>query len=303
MGHAEVIPPYVISADVSHLFKSWALGEGHSHPSDQYFIDYTLELQRKIGEATGVRVEVVEEKELSDGLDERIARSPYPVISLDRVYTDGHEHVDGYIDLTRAVDEDLVDLGIAARPDSLPLEGQLKALETDDETPITIVDDVIFSGNSILDIAERLQKINRPVARVIAGVAIGEGLRAVEAQGIQVDYVRYYEEVLDEVCERDFVAGVPLSGRTVLSSDGGGHWSAPYLQPFGHPEKWASIPAEAVGWFSAFCLEQSITLWSETETESGQQIAAHSIPRKLRHLEGAESVVVGLQKHTESTTI
>jgi len=105
---------------------------------------------------------------------------------------------------------------------------------------------------------------------VVAGVTIGEGAKRLKKETkAELWTVIYYDEVIDEICERDFYPGVPLSGRTVKGQLNVG---APYLLPFGKPTHWASIPKEWEKEFSRFCLQQTIKLWEEIEEISGKVV-------------------------------
>jgi hypothetical protein len=106
--------------------------------------------------------------------------------------------------------------------------------------------------------------------------------------GKEVHCVRFYEDVIDEVCERDFYPGVPMSGRLLA---GVGNWGAPYIKPFGNPEKWASIPSEHVADFSWLCLENAVALFETIEQLSGRSV----------HIEDLDRRIVGLPESGEYT--
>jgi hypothetical protein len=147
------------------------------------------------------------------------------------------------------------------------------------------VDDVIFSGDGAVVLVEKFKAIGLPIANIIAGIGIKEGIDKLRAAGVVVSCVKSYDDVADEVCERDFLAGVPMSGRTVVG-DEGAHWSAPYFEPYGNPEKWASIPSESQRAMSLFCLSQSLRLWDKMEELNGGAIADHDVPRPLKGANG-----------------
>lgn len=287
--------PYIVSADAGGLLKRWGAENGFAMPSDAYFNDLAVDLRDELGRATDLDVEVVQQDELRNGMLHLMSGNELPAISLDRAYLTDNE-VDGYIDMTRAVDANFNDLGIRPRPGSAPLAQQLNALRTSSESPIVLVDDVIFSGEGAVDISKSLAEVNRPVKLIIAGIAIAEGIERLNEAGIEVACVREYEDVADEVCERDFLAAVPMSGRTVLGENGD-HWSAPYFEPFGNAEKWASIPGETAPAFSRFCLSQSVELWSEIEKTSGRKVPVTAVPRKLKMTNGEESITIALRRH------
>lgn len=302
MASSEVRPPYVVSADGFELMRCWAEQAGYKSPSEVYFRDYTMALKVAIGEATGVDVEVVDHAELKYGLEILASRSSYPVISLDRAYLNGSPNVVGHIDMTRAVDPKLNDIGLYHRPGTPSLHEQLEQLRASEPSPIVLVDDVIFTGEGIVELAQRLEHIGRPVVGAIAGIGIRKGIETIETAGIEVTCVRPYDFVTDEVCQRDFLAATPYSGRTVVDKNGDYHtlWSAPYFRPFGDPERWASIPSDRVKGFSRFCLEHSIGLWSEVGSHSGVDIPVHAVPRLLQEVNGRHELVTEfLRKHLD----
>lgn len=146
---------------------------------------------------------------------------------------------------------------------------------------VTLVDDVVFSGEGIVHVINRLAEKGLHVNKVIAGIAIGQSCQVLEDCGVELESVRYYSDVHDEVCERDFFAGVPMSGRTVIASDGL-WWSAPYFSPLGDAANWASIPSGSERTFSEQCIDRSIALWNEVGSQSGLQITGEMIPRPIR---------------------
>jgi len=223
-------------------------------------------------------VEIVGYEDLKSGLDALSAKSAYPVVSLDRAYVDdATSNVSMFVDLTRWVDQDLNDLGLHGRdghPYARSQNSNPLFHNGIGDRPIVLADDVIFSGENLAQDIDYLRQLRNPVMRVIAGIGVREGVAKIEATGVPVTCVRRYSNVIDEVCERDFYAGVPLSGRTVQDTrqPARASWSAPYFEPFGRPDAWASIPPERAAEFSRFCLLQSIKLWEAVEQASGKPI-------------------------------
>lgn len=166
---------------------------------------------------------------------------------------------------------------------------------------IALLDDVIFSGADMVKddgtgICQKLEKLGSPVRKIITGIGIGEGVDRLRNAGIEVECVKEYSQVEDEICKRDFFACVPMSGRMLVDKDGV-IWSAPYFKPFGNPQKWASIPESAATEFSKFALKQSILLWQKVESLSQATISTNLVPRKIRELEKDISIVQALKKY------
>lgn len=292
--------PYVVSEDLAGLVGEWAILTDRRPPSAQYFNDISTELRSTLQGVTGVPVEIIDETELRAGLFRFVEDSLLPVISLDRAYIlPGHANTLGHIEMTRAVGPGpgFEDIGMRPRPGFPSEETQIEQFRSVNVEPVVLVDDVIFTGEGTLGTARKLQAIGRPVSKVIAGIAVREGITLLENAGIEVEQVRCYEDVVDEVCARDFFAGTPMSGRTVISGDR--HWSAPYFEPFGKSAKWASIPADKSESFARFCLNVSLDLWHEVGRFSGEKVLTAQIPRSLNLLSESGYIVDDLRKHCD----
>lgn len=290
MGSIESSVPYVVSADIAGLIGEWAEENQYISPSKTYLSDVSLDLKDALEEATKAEIIIVEEELIRSGLVRLIEEIEYPVVSLDRAYVkDTDPNLAGFFDMTRAVDKNFNGIGIHPRPGALSINNQLFSFAnySGTEQPIALVDDVVFSGEGIVEIAQKFAEIGRPVRKIITGVGITEGIELVEKNDIEISVVTEFDEVIDEVCERDFISGVPMSGRTVI--DGDVSWSAPYFAPFGDAVRWASIPDEAERKFSEFCLRLSVQLWKDIEAINGD-IPTTDIPRPLRPLSAHQSI-------------
>ncbi len=306
----EINKPYIVSADLSGLLKKWGNESSYSTPSESYIDSMADDLRSALANVFPENpVEVVSENQLRNGIDKLIRKFSYPAVSLDRAYiSDESSNLLGYLDVSRTMVEKAD--GTPAEKILMPREGfpaidkQIKYLASKYQGPVLLVDDVIFSGEDLVrkdGIFEKFAKAGIPVNIVVAGVGIGEGIRKINDFGKEIACVREYEDVIDEICERDFFASVPMSGRLVLAIDGK-YWSAPYFKPFGDPESWASITASSVPEFSRFCLEQSIILWSEIEKLSQASISTDALPRKIRELGERTSIVAALREHLDTQT-
>jgi len=252
--------PYVISEDIHILLAEWAKKREFALPSGKFFRQLRKEMKEYL---TGIfgdnNVDMISARELRNGIRRFIHQIGIPPVSMDRVYI----RTKPEIQVSRMIDESLNDYGIGSRFGTPPISEQLFAVK-ERFNEIILVDDVIFSGKVITEILLSLETVGVRVPLVVAGITIGEGRkRLTEKTSAKILTVRYYEEVIDEICERDFYPGVPLSGRLVANTktDTG----APYLHPFGKPYEWESIPREEEKKFSMFCLHQTIRLWKEIE--------------------------------------
>lgn len=264
--------PYVVSGDIFLLMKEWAAQNKFMLPEKKFF----CQLREKFSEFMRQifpGYEFVSDDEIYHGLNYLASKSNLLSISLDRAYF----HGDYRVEIARLVDEWGQDKGLGPRAGTPPISVQIKEIQTSGVTNVVLVDDVIFSGEVIVNIIDSLSKEGINTSLVCAGIGIAEGINRIKTE-CEVNCVRTYEEVIDEVCERDFYPGVPLSGRLVV---GNGNIGAPYILPFGNPVKWASIPAGRQVDFSKFCIKQTIALFEEIENLSTKAVACRDVGRKL----------------------
>lgn len=266
--------PYVISEDIHILLAEWATERGFVVPSGKFFGQLRNEMEKYLSEVFGAEnVDMVSARELRSGMEKLIQQTGLPAVSMDRVYI----RTNPEIQVSRIVDGTLDNCGIAPRFGTLSISDQLLAVKGR-FNEVVLTDDVIFSGKVITKILLSLRAIGVRVPVVVAGITIGEGSRRLkEKTEAKILTVRYYEEVIDEICERDFYPGVPLSGRFIAGTNI--EIGAPYLQPFGKPNKWASIPEDEIQGFSLFCVQQTIRLWEEIEKLSGRTVKCSDLER------------------------
>jgi hypothetical protein len=113
---------------------------------------------------------------------------------------------------------------------------------------------------------------------VLAGISIGMGESLLSGMGVDVAAVYSIPEVMDEICQRDFLPGVPRCGRTLA---GNLNIGMPYILPFGNPGKWASIPEIHQEKFSSRCLELAIQLFEGIEKASGRPVLCSDLDRSV----------------------
>jgi len=292
--------PYVVSGDVGGSMIEWGRRTGYGVPESDYFDGALHELGSVLG-GYFKRVEMIPEKDLRFGINRLVRESKSPVVSIDRVYVDDEgPNVIDHLDFTRGVNEDLEGIGLIPRdgfqPINLQIAGVARACNRKGVSEIAIVDDVVFSGGDLVgNIIPEFEKQGIAVTEVLAGVAIGSGIETIESSGVGVRYVYKFDKVEDEVCERDFVAGVPHGGRE-MKTDNGQRFSVPYFLPFSNPGNWASIPERYANDFSRFCMEQSIHLWREVEKRSKSSVPVRSVPRAICGIrQNGQSIVKALE--------
>lgn len=265
--------PYIVSADIYLLMKKWATQHSFVLPSREFI----CQLREKFSNyMSGIftNFELVSEDEISLGLTKLVAESSLPTISLDRVYFESEQN----LEIARLVDKEGNDHGLGHRAGTPSLTQQIKRLQMSGVREVVVVDDVVFTGALLERITDLLSRIHIRVPLICAGIGIAEGINRINGTKREIRCVRTYEEVIDEVCERDFYPGVPLSGRLLVGDDNIGF---PYLFPFGKPESWASIPSEQAIDFSRFCLHQTASLFDEIERYSGRPVLCRDLGRKV----------------------
>ena len=273
--------PYVVSADSRGLLKQWAKKNRLTLPDDDYFQGMLRDLENALGQYFA-KVDIVPEDFLRQGLNGLIKNSPVPVVSLDRAYINPKQNnLIGFLDATRTVDSNLNSTGLGSRALEITLERQIGQLASSQSgKAIALADDVIFEGKTMLQLAQKLRSKGIIVDTIYSGITIKEGKEILEQNGVRVDSLLEYDQVIDEICERDFVVGSPYSGRSVVNGQGIIE-GAPYLYPFGKPVEWASIPQEDAINFSLFALYQSLQLWTKTEQLSGQSIPTQQVAKPV----------------------
>lgn len=282
--------PYVVSADSQGLLRQWAQEQKLTVPNTNYFQGMLKDLEQTLSRYFD-QVDVVPEEFIRRGLSELIARAPYPVVSLDRAYiSPNQQNLLGYLDATRTVDQNLANTGLGGRAREITLERQIGRIGSQQSgRVISLVDDVVFEGKTMLQLIQKLRNKGVTIDTVYSGITIKDGQDLLEQNGVRVESLLVYDQVVDEICERDFVVGAPYSGRSVVTSSGQIE-GAPYLKPFGKPVEWASIPPEFADEFSLFCLAQSVELWKKAEQLSQQSIATQQLAKPVFGLPASSSM-------------
>lgn len=189
---------------------------------------------------------------IRSGLQRLVAKTSLPIVSLDDRYVNG---ADEYLGISRDVGSELDDAGYTARAGYAAIDKQLAQVSRLDRE-VVLVDDVVFSGEMICWLADEIRTRDIKIGGVICGVAIREGVEKLALEGIEVDAVLTFDDVEDEICERDFAA-VPGSGRRVSELSA----NALYFDNiFGKPEQWASLPSEVTQEFCVSSLDRNLKL-------------------------------------------
>ncbi len=267
---------YVVSADIYLLLKQWAATRGFNLPPAHFFAAIR---QESIRFMSGIfpQFELVGEETLQTGIAEIMTQQNLPTISIDRVYSEPNFRIDS----SRLYDEDLERVGYGYR-DGTPNENWgLDEIKAAGIREAVLIDDVVYFGKGAVKAINRLKDINVKVRVVCCGIGIKSGIDVVEKEKVKVICVRRYDDVIDEICERDFYPGVPFSGMTLVHGQNTG---IPYLLPLGKPNDWASIPDKDQLACSRFFLGQTIKLFEAIGAVSGRQVLCSDLERKVFRL-------------------
>lgn len=277
--------PYVVSGDITILLQRWANEKGLALPSASFFAELRGEFNGYMQTIFPV-YEFIPEEEIRTGIAQLVNKNPMPTITLDDVYF--RPAYAGTLDITRYIKDDVEKKWLGRRSNSLSLLEQFRRLRSQDTIEARLVDDVIFEGYQTERIIRKLETVcGVRITSICAGVAIQEGIDKLSALGVTVEAVRTYDQVTDEVCERDFYPGIPFCGRT---QDAGLNLGVPYILPFGKPSEWASIPEEKQEDFSQFCMKQTAKLFEAIEETSGRRISMGDIDRKFGQVRRQEQL-------------
>lgn len=269
--------PYVVSGDAHLLLKVWAKEKCFILPSADFFDRLMDELKKYLATVFG-EVHIISARALKDGLNDFLQANNLPAVSLDRIYLKAEHN----LEVTRAFNGVGNYIGLKSRAGTPDIEEQLaqviKKIRDLKNPGVILYDDVIYSGSVILSVKKLLEEKGIKVSGVCSAIGVKEGVQKIEADGLKVNCVYKYEDVIDEVCERDFYPGVPLSGRLIGES---GNVGSPYLLPFGKPGEWASIPEDKQLEFSQFCWKQTSRLFSAIEQKSGKPVMCSDLGRHI----------------------
>lgn len=161
---------------------------------------------------------------------------------------------------------------------------------------IVLADDVVFSGKVLKKIIELFRQKNIEVVKIISSIATIKSYEYFKNNikyGIEVNYL-LLDDVIDQICERDFYFGIAGSGIMIKTKNG--LYKSPYFKPYGNPIERASIPKKYEIVFSRGCIERSIQLWKEMDSFKKEQTKIKELPEKIINTNSEEIVVKVLKK-------
>ncbi len=300
----ESVKPYVLSQDINYLLSSWAKKTKLAIPA---IGQYQGEITRKLQDIFP-KVDVISEPELQNSARRTLEfckENKLACLSLDRAYMPAvdSQNLTFYIDSSRQVDNLLNSKGLGTRS-SQNSELQKQFYDISNiigDTEVVIFDDVAFGGDTVLQLAELAKNAGIKIARLDFGIATSEALEKIGIAGYKSKSYRTYSDLIDEVCERDYFIGSPLSGRTLQTTEG--TKGIPYLEPFGKPDEWGSIPKNESRLFSYFCLTVAREFWSESQQMNKNQIIVNQLDKPPIIFELQKPIVNEISRSIDSLGI
>lgn len=222
-----------------------------------------------------------------------------PIVSLDKIYLNEDEENVIFLDCTRLNGSS----SLVSRNNSndfssvdIQVETISKKLKTMGLNQIILVDDVVFSGSVLSSVIELFKNNGINVIGIRSAVATTNSFKKFNNElglGLKCKYL-LGENVIDQICERDFYFGIPQSGISILED--GVIYKAPYFKPFGNPVERASIPVQYEDDFSKGCLKRSLWLWNEIEKLSGRNFYISDLPEVISNTNSDDKIVKVLKK-------
>jgi hypothetical protein len=227
---------------------------------------------------------IIPEQEMLRTARSQIKNCRLPIVSMDRVYAGGNNaDITKYLEITRDGAGGYISRnrnGVAE-----PLDIVIRKLcgELKNEKHIAILDDVLYSGETMLKVVNEFKKNGVQVDQILVGLAKDEASTLYKSEGIDLQAGRIMTNLRDELCERDFFFGVPHSGTQI-----GGTVTEPYFLPFSaglndkgenKMEGKTSIPPLNQIEFSQNCIKRSLNLWQDIERKRQLHGGADTIRR------------------------
>lgn len=293
---------YIVTEDLYPLMREWAKRFGFTIPNQRWFavnhkllrqaIENTLASPERvvIVDSMPYSYVLVELQQIVYGLLSQLGIDLGCIISLDRVYGLEMSYPRFLLDVNRITNLNTRDIDHTSRPSTLSVDEQIQNIvKKVTSYHIIVIDDGIWTGDSMRWILNRLKGAGLIVEAVVVGVHIKQSGHQVD-HSIPVGRVRAVQTysdtrpVLDWVCERDFFVGTPLGGRTITDhkhDSGLQDWQSAgafYSTNESWLKDWASInnnPRQ----FMNFCVDRSIAMFAEIGELSRQPIYMHHLER------------------------
>lgn len=215
-----------------------------------------------------------------------------PIVTLDKIYITPDSKNIYFLDCTRVNGTNDI---ISRKKESLELQiinlGKILKGKS-----IILADDVVYSGSVLKNIINRFKSVDVSVVGVAASICSSNAYEYFNKNlkyGVKANFI-ISDNVIDQICERDFYFGIAGSGIMVKTANVLA--KAPYFIPYGNPNERASIPKEKELIFSRGCMERSIYLWNEIDKLRLDKTKISELPEKIINTNPSDEVVKTLKK-------
>jgi hypothetical protein len=302
-----MLKTYYVSEDIFGILSGGGVpinyfkNNGIKVPNENYINNLRLNFRKSLdGIFNSIRI--YSEYQMRSGMEKFLDETSLPVISLDRIYLRNSTKIFGFLDTTR-IDTNGNISQISRNKNNLDneifkLSEKLYARAGTNAPEIALVDDVVYSGKSIMEIIKKFRSNGISVPFVFSAINTPESKSRLQQNGVAIKSSYKIDNFIDQICERDFYFGLPQSGQFVKNQDGT-IYKQPYFLPFGNPVKRASIPKNKAIAFSANCMERSIGLWSEIQNLSNRKIDISELPEQINNCQNGNIIDILKQKQTE----
>ncbi|MBQ6841296.1 MAG: hypothetical protein IJO63_04195 [Bacilli bacterium] len=215
-----------------------------------------------------------------------------PIVTLDKIYVKPDEKNIFFLDCTRVSGSNKI---ISRKKESLNMQ-IIRVSNSLNGNEIILADDVVFSGNVLKNIINRFSIRGITVVGIISSICSSEAYEYFNRNlkyGLRTKFIMS-EDVIDQICERDFYFGVAGSGIMINSEEG--LCKAPYFKPYGDSCERASIPKEYENYFSTGCLERSLYLWDDVDNTRGSSTKISELPERIINTKSEDEVVKTLRR-------
>lgn len=258
-------------------------------PHSTFFSDIQSDLEKAVDAATPQDV-IVRSVKMSDLADDVLAKALTFAKDDTLIVSTCPEianPVRGFtLQVNRLIDFNGNSIGLGPRPGNPSIHDQILAIKNKaHDQPIIIVEDGIFSGETMLFVIDQLRAHNVKVSAMIVGFTFPSSVKTVQAireAGIEFVSIEEFKNLFDWVPDHDFFPFVPSNGKVVgipvkkgylpFYSFDQASYSVPYLYNFCPINNWASINDEPAKALTTFCIRATIALYREIERMNGRTI-------------------------------
>jgi len=295
---SDMAVPYIITDDLEIVFSRMET-KGMIPPSKEILRKASSGIEAALSEVFP-KVEIIPAGRIAAYLTKEISLSRIPVISLTGLLDD--KLIAAALHFSRSVQSlkgEYISIGMMPRYQSDQaidvqfdrVAEKIGAISKD----VALIDDVVFSGGTVCFIADEMERRGIKTNKVVASVVIRSALPILKERGIDVEADVIYDEVVDEVCMRDFIVGAPGGGRNVISSLGV-YESAPYILPFGDVSGWASVPKKFAEDFSRASISTAVELWQEIDRANCREIQVGELAKPILSWKDSDGITSNLKK-------